>query len=76
MLKPVEFVYLLAALAITGQQIAVGRGTFDPVATGLALTFLALIPAGRVDRKGGGGESLLVRLLRLLTGENGPGKDR
>lgn len=72
MLKPLEFFYLVIAVAIIGQQIVVRHGSFDPVATGAALSFLALIPAGRVDRKGGGGESLLVRLLRLLTGENRP----
>jgi hypothetical protein len=73
MLRPVEYVYLLIALAIVGQQILERQGSFDPVASGVALAFIGLIPAGRLDRKAGdgGGESLLVRLLRALTGEDG-----
>lgn len=72
MLRPVEYVYLAIALAIIAQQILVRDGSFDPVASGVALAFLGLIPAGRVDRqaKGGVRESLLVRLLRVLAGED------
>lgn len=72
MLKPVEYVYLAIALAIIAQQILVRDGSFDPVASGVALAFLGLIPAGRVDKKATAGdrESLLVRLLRVLAGDD------
>jgi hypothetical protein len=75
MLRPVEYVYLVFALAIVVQQIAVQGGSFDPVASGVALAFIGLIPAGRLDRKAnaGAGESLLVRLLRAAAGEERKG---
>jgi hypothetical protein len=72
MLRPVEYVYLAISLAIVVQQLAVAGGTFDPVASGVALAFIGLIPAGRLDRRAsdGGQESLLVRLLRAFAAEN------
>lgn len=75
MLRPVEFVYLATALAIVAWQIAVSdHGAFNPAAAGVALAFIALIPAGRADRKADASrEGFLVRLLRLITGENGKG---
>lgn len=77
MLKPVEFVYLVIALAIVIQQIVVRHGEFDPVAAGLASLFIGLIPAGRRDRKVNGGRSpsMWVRIIRAIQNSDEGGKE-
>jgi hypothetical protein len=76
-LRPIEYVYLLVALAIVAQQLIVRRGEFDPIALGAVALFISLIPGGRVDRRAadeGGTEladSLVTRILRAILGERG-----
>lgn len=73
MLRPLEFVYLLVALAIVAQQLIVRQGEFDPVALAAIAFFIGLIPANRVDSKDAGeddldqAESLIARLIRAFS---------
>lgn len=76
-LRPIEYIYLLIALAIVAQQLVVRRGVFDPVAAATVAFFIGLIPAGRVDLKssdedGSVRETPLARFLRLLMGDRSP----
>lgn len=72
MLRPLEFVYLLVALAIVVHQMVERKGVFDPVALAAIAFFIGLIPANRADSKASGedldsAETLISKLIRAFS---------
>lgn len=64
-LKPLEFVWLLVALTIVGQQLIVRKGAFDPTAFAAVAFFVGLIPAGRADKRKTGQDSAEAPISKL-----------
>jgi hypothetical protein len=70
MLRPLEFLYLLIAIAIVAQQMVVRGGQFDPVALAAVAFFIGLIPANRADKQDDGEDDVVPiwRLIRFFSG--------